>query len=217
MEYAYFIDQGLVSVAAKVGPEKFVEVWLIGSEGFVGAPLVLGGGTDPLHRRTVQVAGYARRIRVNDFRRLLTELPAFSAVLSRYLVVVLVQTSQAGACNSTHQLRQRLARWLLLARNAMGVDEIPLTHGVLGQLLGVRRASITACLEALEAEGLVSKRRGAINIENLSELERVCCECFRLIDREYQRQMARPLEMWRSGVGLSGSVRTAEIGTAACE
>lgn len=192
IEHVYFIDQGLVSVAAKVGRERFVEVWLVGPEGVVGAQLVLAGNADPLHRRTVQVGGHARRVAVKDFRQLLSELPTLRAVLNRYLAVVLLQTSQTGACNAAHQVKQRLARWLLLARSSMNSDEIPLTHEVLGQLLGVRRASVTECLEVLEGGALISTRRGAVKIENVAELERVCCECFRLIDREYERQMTGP-------------------------
>jgi CRP-like cAMP-binding protein len=191
IEHVYFVDQGLVSVAAKIGQEKFVEVWLIGSEGVVGAPVVLTENTDPLHRRTVQVSGQARRVSINAFRELLSELPTLSAILKRYLAVVLYQTSQTGACNSSHRLKQRLARWLLLARNSLDADEIPLTHQVLGQLLGVRRSSVTECLELLEREELISTRRGAIKIENVAELEGVCCQCFRLIEREFQRQMTR--------------------------
>ncbi|HUN96920.1 MAG TPA: Crp/Fnr family transcriptional regulator [Bradyrhizobium sp.] len=189
MEYVYFVEQGLVSVAAKVGQEKFVEVWLIGSEGLVGAPVILNTNAHPLHRRTVQVEGSALRIAIPEFRRLLKEFPVVRAVLDAYLAVVLVQTSQSGACNSVHQLKQRLARWLLLAHNALGSDDIPLTHEVLAQLLGVRRASVTEGLEVLQSEGLVVTRRGSIRIEKMAELESVCCECFGLIDREYERQL----------------------------
>ena len=189
MEHVYFVEQGLVSVAAKVGQEKFVEVWLIGSEGLVGALVILNAHTDPLHRRTVQVDGVALQIAVKDFRRLVKELPMLRAVVNAYLAVVLVQTSQSGACNSAHQLKQRLARWLLLARNALGSNDIPLTHEVLAQLLGVRRASVTEGLELLQSEGLVAAKRGSIRIEKVRELESVCCECFKLIDREYERQL----------------------------
>jgi hypothetical protein len=53
MEYVYFVESGLVPVAAKVGHEGFIEVWLVGSEGLAGAPVMLGAGAEPLHRRTV--------------------------------------------------------------------------------------------------------------------------------------------------------------------
>lgn len=190
MDYVYFLENGLVSVSAKVGREKFVEVWLIGSEGMVGSPVLLGSGAEPLHRRTVQVGGHALRIGTREFRDAVKGLPALRSVLHAYLGVVLVQTSQSGACNSTHNLKHRLARWLLLARSSLNADDIPLTHSVLAQLLGVRRASVTECLEGLESQGLIKTKRGLISICRSSALAEICCDCFRLIDREYDRQLA---------------------------
>jgi CRP-like cAMP-binding protein len=185
MDYVYFVESGLVSVAAKIGQGKFVEVWLIGSEGLAGAPVVLGAGAEPLHRRTVQVAGHALRISTLEFREAMENLPAFRKALHAYLNVVLSQTSQSGACNSTHRLKHRLARWLLVARSCLDADDIPLTHGVLAQLLGVRRASVTECLEKFEKQGLINTKRGQITVCSSDNLEGICCECFRLIDREY--------------------------------
>ncbi len=199
MEYVYFIESGLVSVAARVGRDKFVEVWLIGSEGLVGAPVVLAANAAPLHRRTVQVAGEALRIRTRDFCETLDSLPQLRSVVERYLAVVLVQTSQSGACNSYHGLKHRLARWLLVARSALVNDEIPLTHEVLAELLGVRRASVTECLEVLQHEGTISTKRGLVKVENYAELSSLCCNCFRLIEGEYRRLVL-------SAVGAGSSI-----------
>jgi hypothetical protein len=82
-----------------VGHERFIELWLIGSEGLAGAPVVLG-----VHRRGVQVAGQALRIRSRDFRNAMEALPEFRKALHTYLNGALSQTSQAGACNSAHLL-----------------------------------------------------------------------------------------------------------------
>jgi CRP-like cAMP-binding protein len=195
MEHVYFVERGLVSVAARVGREKFVEVWLIGSEGLVGAPVVLAARAAPLHRRTVQVTGDALRIRTSEFCELLEFLPRLRSVVDRYLAVVLAQTSQSGACNSYHSLKQRLARWLLIAQNAMGEDEMPLTHGVLAELLGVRRASVTECLEVLQKDGTITTRRGSVKIEDAIELSKLSCDCFKLIEREYRRHLLPTLDV----------------------
>jgi CRP-like cAMP-binding protein len=193
MDYVYFVESGLVSVAAKIADDRFVEVWLIGSEGLAGAPVVLGAGAEPLHRRTVQVAGQALRTRTREFRQAMKDLPGFRRVLHGYLNVVLSQTSQSGACNSTHSLRHRLARWLLVAQFCLETDDIPLTHGVLAQLLGVRRAGVTECLERFESLGLINTKRGKITVCRPDELKKACCDCFHMIDREYE-QLARLLQ-----------------------
>ena len=190
MDHVYFVEIGLVSVAAKVGPEKFVEVWLIGSDGMAGVPVILGAGAKPLHRRTVQVDGHALRIRTKEFREALEMLPAFRRALHSYLDVVLSRTSQSGACNANHSLHHRLARWLLVARSCLDVDDIPLTHTVLAELLGVRRASVTECLERFENQGLIQTKRGRITICKSDDLADVSCDCFRMIGGEYEQQLA---------------------------
>jgi hypothetical protein len=116
--------------------------------------------------------------------------------VDRYLAVVLVQTSQSGACNSYHGLKHRLARWLLVARSALSDNDIPLTHDVLAELLGVRRASVTECLEVLQTEGTISTKRGLVQVKNHGALCSLCCDCFRLIEGEYRR-----LVLSATGVG----------------
>ncbi|WP_194481040.1 Crp/Fnr family transcriptional regulator [Bradyrhizobium sp. CCBAU 53338] len=189
MEYVYFVESGLVSVAARVDQDKFVEVWLIGSEGLVGAPVLLAAKSAPLHRRTVQVDGEALRVKTSDFSKILENLPYLRSVVERYLAAVLVQTSQSGACNSYHDLRQRLVRWLLVARSSLGTDNMPLTHMMLAELLGVRRASVTECLEGLQKEGTLSTRRGCITVEDAVGLSKLSCDCFSLIEYEYRRHL----------------------------
>jgi Mn-dependent DtxR family transcriptional regulator len=58
---------------------------------------------------------------------------------------------------------------------------------VLAELLGVRRASVTECLEVLQKEGTISSKRGLVKVESCAELSSLCCNCFRLIEGEYRR------------------------------
>ncbi|MBR1170178.1 Crp/Fnr family transcriptional regulator [Bradyrhizobium liaoningense] len=191
MQHVYFIESGLVSVGAKVGPQKFVEVWLIGSEGLAGIHLALTAKMQPMNRRIVQVAGAANRLTVARFQEAIAHLPTFRSVVHAYIASVLIQTAQSGACNTSHQLQQRLGRWLLLARNALGSNEIPLTHQVLAQLLGVRRAGVTDCLLQLKKNGLVEMMRGRLVICDAFRLAQISCQCWSLIEREYERQLLK--------------------------
>ncbi len=187
MNHIYFVEEGVVSVAAKVGSEQFVEVWLVGSDGIVGALLLLTEDSVPPHRRIVRVGGRALQIPVAVFRQVLEELPTLRQLVFRYLAVILAQTSQSGACNSVHPLKQRLARWLLLARHALQCDELPLTQKTLANLLGVRRASVTDCIELLQREQFIGTGRGRIVVLDAERLEGICCDCFRLMQRQYDR------------------------------
>lgn len=191
MESVYFIQKGLVSVSAKTSRDTSVEVWLIGSEGMTGIPVVLGSDLAPPHRRVVQVGGQALRIAAADLQAACEEMPSLKKLLLRYVDVVLLQTSQSGACNAQHSVKQRLARWLLLARSGLNSDELPITHRSLSRLLGIRRATVTECLGTLEREGAVGTRRGRIRVVDTEALERTSCDCHRLILREYERLIGR--------------------------
>jgi CRP-like cAMP-binding protein len=187
MEHVYFVERGLVSVSAKTGSDQSVEVWLIGSEGMTGIPILLGDDAHPPHRRVVQVGGTALKITAPEFRRVLEDFPKFRKLLLKYVQAVLVQTSQSGACNLQHALKQRLARWLFIAQEGLESKTLPLTHEVLSRLLGVRRASVTECLASLHHEGAIELGRSSIQIRNFAQLESASCGCHRLIRGEYQR------------------------------
>lgn len=169
IEQVYFVEAGLVSVVARVDREHDVEVWIIGCEGFAGVPAILGAGTPP-HRRVVQVDGHALCMTVTDLHQLMDRLPAFRDMLLRYVQAVLSQTSQVGACNGSHSLEHRLARWLLMARDRLS-EELPLTHEMLSRMLGVRRASVTETVTTLEEIGALRKHRGSIHVVDGEKLE----------------------------------------------
>lgn len=143
----------------------------------------------PPHRRVVQVGGTALRIPSRTFLAALDELGALRRIILRYINVVLFQTSQVGVCNSLHSVRQRLGRWLLVAANAMDSGQLPITHAVLAQLLGIRRASVSECLETFEQAGVIRNARAAITLADPAQLEQMACSCCGLIQREYDRQI----------------------------
>jgi CRP-like cAMP-binding protein len=187
MESIYFIESGLVAVSAKASPSKWVEVWLIGSEGMTGLPVLLGDTDDPPFRRVVQVGGSAYRISRADFQNVVENAPSLKAALLKYTQFVLLQTSQSAICEAHHSLKQRLCRWLLLAHDALDGEDIPLTHQMLSRLLGVRRASITECLRVLEDEGALENTRALICMRDQEKLESLACGCHALIKSEYRR------------------------------
>ena len=186
MEHIYFVECGLVSVMAKTSHREWVEVWLIGSDGMTGIPIVLGD-THPAHRRVVQIGGSALRISTQVFRHLLQVSEPLRGIVLNYVDVVLLQTSQSGACNAQHTVKQRLARWLLLARDVLGSSRMPVPHEMLGRLIGVRRATITDCLNEFEACAAVRTARRLIEITDAQLLESLSCDCYHIIKHERLR------------------------------
>lgn len=186
IEHIYFIESGLVAIMAKIGDDRAVEVWLVGSDGMVGAPIILGDSRPP-HRRIVLIGGTALRMRVPAFRRLVETSRPLRELVNRYLQFVLMRTSQSGACNTRHSVRQRLARWLLLARDALGQDAVTVPHEVLARLIGVRRATISDCLKEIEGRSAIRRGRRLIQITDSETLQTLSCECYSFIAHERRR------------------------------
>ncbi len=190
IEHVYFVEEGLISVVANTDAENHgVEAWLIGYEGMAGVPVVLGAETSP-HRRMVQADGMALRMRASDLRQAMDEMPAFRGMLLLYVNSVLVQTSQSGACNAQHSIQQRLARWLLMAQDRLGRDDLPLTHDVIGKMLGTRRASVTEKLAELEATGAIAAERRHIQVLDRPKLEKLTCGCYHVIRAAQDKALA---------------------------
>lgn len=99
----------------------------------------------------------------------------------------MVQISQGNACNRVHLNDQRCARWLLQTHDRVGRDEFTLTQEFLGQMLGVRRATVSEVAGRLQAAGIIEYTRGSIRILNRGRLEGASCGCYGTIRREYER------------------------------
>jgi len=91
-------------------------------------------------------------------------------VLLRAVQVRLVQISEGLISNTRQRLSQRLARWLLMYRDRMRSDRLPLTHEYMATMVGVQRTGVTAALHEMEGDGLISARPGLVTILSLPAL-----------------------------------------------
>jgi Mn-dependent DtxR family transcriptional regulator len=66
-------------------------------------------------------------------------------------------------------------------------DEFLLRQEFLAQMLGVRRASVTAVTGRLQKAGLIRYRHGMIHVLDRTGLEAASCECYGVIKQEYDR------------------------------
>jgi CRP-like cAMP-binding protein len=141
IEHVYFLNGALVSIISMNSEGSTVEIGLVGNEGIVGIPAFLGGVT--LYRAIVQVGGHGLRIRGETIYAEFRRNPFLRDLLLKYTNAFLIQVAQSSICNCYHTLQERLSRWLLVARDAVGSDLLSLTHDVIARLLGTRRASVT--------------------------------------------------------------------------
>jgi CRP-like cAMP-binding protein len=180
---AYFVNTGLQSVLTVQPDGKSVEVGLIGKEGFVGLPVVAGFRTSPT-RVITQGEGTAYRVDVEAFRQLLPRCPQLETELHRFAQRIAMQSTQIAACNRLHEVEERLARWLLMSRDRIGSDELPLTQEFLGQMLGTRRASVSVAASMLQKAGMIRYTRGNVTILDMPKLEQTACDCYEIIQRQ---------------------------------
>jgi len=180
LEYVHFIVDGIVSILSLVGERTGVETATIGREGTVGMAAFHGVPSAP-ERAIVQVPGSAYRLDVADFREMLPNTPSLETLLHRYAVVMFSLASQNSACNRKHSIEARCARWLLMVADRLDTSTMELTHDFVAQMLGVRRASVTEALGALEKQGLIQTGRGRITVVQREGLEAVSCACYAII------------------------------------
>ena len=182
----YFPLTGVLALVALLEGGQTLAVASIGNEGFVGHALVLGNSRMP-HHVICKLASMCAAVRADTLRDLLRLEGRFSTLLLRNTQALFNQVAQIAACNRVHPVEQRLARCFLMMHAQTGMSEFPVTHEFLGEMLGVRRASITGAAAALQRAGLLRTTRGHIVIRNRAGLEDAACECHRAIERQYDR------------------------------
>jgi CRP-like cAMP-binding protein len=161
IKHNYFIASGLASVIA-IGKNGYrLEVGIIGREGMTGLPVVLGNDRSP-NETFRQVEGAGARIAADDLRQAMRQSASLTRVLLNFVNAFLIHTSHTALSNGTATIEERLARWLLMAQNRLGGDEVPLTHEFLSLMLGVRRAGVTGALDHLDRKGVIRLSRGRI-------------------------------------------------------
>jgi CRP-like cAMP-binding protein len=165
----------MVSLVRPMSDGTMAEVGIVGREGFVGLAVVLGGDRGGI-QGMVLIPGSALAIPTAALRKEVDQCPVLAARLLRYSEALLIQISQTAACNGRHTIQERLARWLLMARDRIDDDDIPLSHELLSMMLGTRRAGITVALGILKTAGLIANRRGIIRILDNVGLEAAACE-----------------------------------------
>ncbi len=183
IKFAYFPNEGLASVLNVMSDGKSVEVGLLGTDGFVGTPLVAGYQTSP-SRVIMQIAGSAFRITAKELATAMQECPQLTQRMHRFVQELALQSQQVAACNRLHEVEERLARWLLMCQDRIGGDVVPLTQEFLAHMLATRRASVTVAAGILQKAGLITYSRGVVKIQDRKKLEEACCECYGMIARQ---------------------------------
>jgi CRP-like cAMP-binding protein len=191
-KYVYFPTSAIVSLLCVMKNGDTAEIALVGNEGIVGISLFMGGNSTS-NRGVVQSAGKGYRLGAKAMKAEFDRGGAVLHLLLRYTQALITQMSQTAACNQHHSLDQRLCRWLLLSLDRLPGQELVVTHEQIAHMLGVRREGVSASAVKMQKAGLIRYSRGRITVLDRKGLEQRVCECYGLIQQEYDRLL--PLQL----------------------
>ena len=186
IRHVYFPSSSVVSLVTHMEEGTSVEVGLIGVEGMVGLSVVMGDDVSQNHA-VVQIADGAMRMEASVLREEMGRGGRLHSLLLLYMLAAHKQTSQTAACNRSHNVGGRLARWLLMCHDRVEGDELKLTQEFIAQMLGTRRSGVSEAAILLQAAGLIRYSRGHITILDRERLKEFACECYEVVRVEFDR------------------------------
>jgi len=188
LAHVHFPIDCAISLLVETGDRPPLEIGLVGREGMLGVPLILGARQSS-ESGVVQAPGLAWRIEAARFIRCVHASEPLRRRMQRYAHVHMTQLTEAAACKHFHTLAERLARWLLMSADRLQSSELALTHEYLSHMLGVRRAGTTLAARGLQERGLIDYSRGHIALLDRGGLESASCPCYAREKQQYESLM----------------------------
>ena len=173
----------MISLGVELADGRTIEVASIGQEGALGG-IVSCGHAPAFAHAEVMVAGPALRVPMPLLEEAKLGSGHIRNLFCRFSDYLLAQVMQSVACNAFHPIEARAARWLLTAQDRAG-SRIELTQEALAGLLGAQRTTVNAVARILQDEGLISTRRGVIQVLDRVGLKRRSCECYEAVERHF--------------------------------
>ncbi len=190
MDYVYFPTTAIISMLYIMENGATAEIGVVGNDGLVGIALFMGGDTTT-SRAIVQSAGVAYRMKAKDLKAEFALVGIFQKMLLRFTQALMTQISQTAVCNRLHAVEEQLCRWLLLSHDRLNSDKLVMTHDLISNMLGVRREGVTLAAQKLAKKKLIKNVRGTITVIDRQGLEEAVCECYQVVNNEYNRLLGR--------------------------
>jgi CRP-like cAMP-binding protein len=191
LKHAYFPQGSVLSLLTVLENGAAIETANIGREGAFGLFAAMYSRVS-FNRCIVQLEGHTVRCPIQLLQYEFKHSEHVRDLFVSYSETLLSQVQQTVACNSMHTTEERMCRWLLMMHDRAGGESLPYTHEFLSHILGANRKSVTLAAQAMQTAGLISYRRGTIQVMDRPGLENASCECYAIVKERFDAFLTPP-------------------------
>jgi CRP-like cAMP-binding protein len=191
LKHAYFPQGAVLSLLTVLENGSAIETANIGREGAFGLFAAMYSRVS-FNRCLVQFEGNMIRCPIELLQAEFKQSEHVRDLFVSYSETLLAQVQQTVACNAMHTTEERICRWLLMMHDRAEGEDLPYTHEFLSHMLGANRKSVTLAAQSLQTAGLISYRRGKIQVVDRVGLEKASCECYAIVKERFDAFLTPP-------------------------
>ena len=191
LKHAYFPEGAVLSLLTVLENGSAIETANIGREGAFGLFAAMYSRVS-FNRCLVQLEGGIVRCPIQVLQSEFKNSEHVRNLFVSYSETLLSQVQQTVACNALHTTEEKMCRWLLMMHDRAEGEALPYTHEFLSHMLGANRKSVTLAAQSLQAAGLITYRRGKIQVLDRPGLEKASCECYAIVRERFDAFLTPP-------------------------
>src|ERR1022692_2313247 len=191
LKHAYFPQGAVASLLTVLENGSAIETANIGREGAFGLFAAMYSRVS-FNRCIVQLEGHMARCPIELLQTEFKNSEQVRNLFVSYSETLLSQVQQTVACNAMHTTEERICRWLLMMHDRAEGELLTYTHEFLSHMLGANRKSVTLAALSMQAAGLISYRRGKIQVVDRAGLEKASCECYAIVKERFDAFLTPP-------------------------
>lgn len=187
IESICFFEDGIAGVLDALDGNCRYALGLVGAEGYVGWPLLMGDDRSPWDVVMRAEHGRALRLPADRLIAAIEQSPQLLVTCLRFANVFTIQMGRTIVSALAHPVERRMARWILLYHDRVRADDIRMTHEEFGLMLGVRRSSVTDALHRLEEDQAIRSLRARVIVRDRAKLLRLAGDTYGRAEIAYRR------------------------------
>lgn len=190
IDTVHFPERAVVSIMGVVGGGAPIELGHAGTEGMAELAVIAGLDRSPYWEAVGPRGGTALCMSRDDFLDACAACPKARELFVGTALTFSVLMARTLVINLQHRFEVRLARWLLLLLDRLGHEGIELTHAYIAARHGVRRATVTEAMHALEGQGAIRNIPGRLILRDRAALEGCARNAYGTVERALRKRLS---------------------------